>query len=254
MQKENLQIISKKLVSDEENYMDSFRKNLDMYLSVPGITIKALSEEADIPFATLNGLLYGDSKNCKLSTAIALAKALGVSIDELVGAKTIPDDIRDSIATFRNLPESAKHLILWYIQHQEVTNSRVPKGRRILSVMEPVCTNNGNLKIQDIYKHIDITDLPSEIKSKVFIGMRIPCEHYMPIYSPYNILLIANDRHAMPNEHVLITVDNCLFICKRRIVDGVAKFYSLRDDRYRMDEKDVDEVVGYIVHTITQSN
>ncbi len=253
MQKENLKIISKNLFSNQENFMDSFRKNLDLYLSIPEVTIKALSEEANIPFATLNGLLYGDSKDCKLSTAIALARALGVSIDELVGAQTIPDDERSNLATFRNLPPNSKYLIGWYLQHQEAISSKTPKGRKLLSVMEPICTNNGNLKVQDIYKHIDITNLNPEIKSKVFVGMSIPCEHYMPIYSPYNILLIANDRTAMPNEHVLVSVDGCLFLYKRKIVDGAARLYSLRDNRYRMDEDDADEIVGYVVHVLTQS-
>ena len=48
----------------------------------------------------------------------------------------------------------------------------------------------------------------------------MPCDHFMPTYSPYGILLIANDRNA--------------------------KYYSIRDDKYRIDEKDVDEVIGYV--------
>ena len=47
------------------------------------ITIKDISEESSIPFSTLNTFLYGNSKDIKLSTAVKLAKALNVSIDEL---------------------------------------------------------------------------------------------------------------------------------------------------------------------------
>ena len=67
--------------------------------------------------------------------------------------------------------------------------------------MELECNHNGNLKITTNYRHIDITDIGEEYRSKVFFGITMPCDHYMPTYSPYDILLIANDRNAKINEN-----------------------------------------------------
>ena len=116
MDKEKLKNISKNLSADSNDFMSSFRKNMFMYIDEKDITIKDISEESDVPFSTLNTFLYGNSKDIKLSTAVKLAKALNVSIDELIGAETINEVSRESISICRNLPDNELYLIRWYIR------------------------------------------------------------------------------------------------------------------------------------------
>ena len=250
MEKEKLKELSLKLSSDSNDYMSAFRKNLFMYVDEKDITIKEISETADIPFSTLNSFLYGKTNDVKLSTAVKLAKALKISIDELVGAETISDISRESIAICRNLPDNALYLIRWYIRYIDSLNKKNEPNKRYVSVMELECNHNGNLKITTNYRHIDITDIGEEYRSKVFFGITMPCEHYMPTYSPYDILLIANDRDAQTNENVLIRTDGNLFLAKRKVENSIAKYYSIRDGKFRLDEDNVDEVIGYIAHVI----
>ena len=250
MEKEKLKELSLKLSSDSNDYMSAFRKNLFMYVDEKDITIKEISETADIPFSTLNSFLYGKTNDVKLSTAVKLAKALKISIDELVGAETISDVSRESIAICRNLPDNALYLIRWYIRYIDSLNKKNEPNKRYVSIMELECNHNGNLKITTNYRHIDITEIGEEYRSKVFFGITIPCDHYMPTYSPYDILLIANDRDAKENENVLIRTDGNLFLAKRKIENGIAKYYSIRDGKFRLDEDNVDEVIGYIAHVI----
>ena len=99
------------------------------------------------------------------------------------------------------------------------------------------------------YKHIDITDINEEYRYKIFFGITMPCDNYMPTYSPYDILLIANDREPRPKENSLIRVGANLFIAKRKVENGIAKYYSIRDGKYRLDENEVDQVIGYIAAT-----
>lgn len=251
MKKEKLNKLSLKLTTDNKNFMSAFRKNLFMYVEEKDITIKEISEEAGIPFSTLNSFLYGKTNDVKLSTAVKLAKALKISIDELVGAETISDISRESIAICRNLPENALYLVRWYIRYIDSLNKKNEPHRRYVSVMELECNANGNLKITTNYKHIDITDIDKEKRCKIFFGVTMPCDHYMPHYSPYDILLIANDRNPQCNENSLLRIDGFLHIAKRKIENGVAKYYSLRDGKFRINEDDVDEVVGYIACKIT---
>ena len=250
MENELLRKLSMGLCSDKHNYMKSFRKNVDMYVSEKDITLREIAEIADMPFETLKNFLYKDSTDCKLSTAVKLARAFNVSIDEVVGAETINEVSRESIAICRNLPDNALYLVRWYIRYIDSLNKKNEPHRRYVSVMELECNNNGNLKITTSYRHIDITDIGEEYRSKVFFGITMPCEHYMPIYSPYDIILIANDRQPHPNENSLIRIDGYLYIANRKIENGIAKYYSIRDGRYRIDEKDVDEVVGYVAYVI----
>ena len=75
------------LVSNPQNYVDSFRKNIFTLMDAYDCTLKELSEKADMPYETLKSFLYGDSKDCKLSTAVKISRAFNLSIDEIVGAK-----------------------------------------------------------------------------------------------------------------------------------------------------------------------
>lgn len=247
MQNEKLKKMSLNLCADKHDYMKSFRKNVDMYISEKDITLREVAEIAGMPFDTLKNFLYKDSSDCKLSTAVKLARALNVSIDELIGAETINEVSRESIAICRNLPENAVYLIRWYIRYIDSLNKENEPHRRYVSIMELECNHNGNLKITTNYRHIDITNIGEEYRSKVFFGITMPCEHYMPIYSPYDILLIANDRNAKINENALIRIDGNLFLAKRKVENGSAKYYSIRDGKFRINEDDVDDVVGYIV-------
>lgn len=246
MQNEKLKKMSLNLCADKHDYMKSFRKNVDMYISEKDITLREVAEIADMPFDTLKNFLYKDSADCKLSTAVKLARAFNVSIDELIGAETINEVSRESITICRNLPDNALYLIRWYIRYIDSLNKKNEPHRRYVSVMELDCNHNGNLKMTTNYRHIDITDIDEEYRYKVFFGITMPCDHYMPTYSPYDILLIANDRNAKINENVLIRTDGNLFIAKRKIENGIVKYYSIRDGKFRLNEDDIDEVVGYI--------
>ena len=254
LKKEKLKKISKKLLSNRNDYMSAFRQNLFMYVEEKDITIKDISESADIPFSTLNSFLYGNVKDIKLSTAVKLAHALDVSIDELVGAETINEVSRESIAICRNLPDNALYLVRWYIRYIESLNKKNKPNRRYVSVMEIECNHHGNLKMTTTYRHIDITDIDKEYRSKIFFGITIPCDNYMPTYSPYDILLIANDREPYHNENSLLRIDGQLAIAHRKTEDGVAKYYSIRDGKFRINEDDVDEVIGYIACTINNDS
>ena len=250
MNKEKLKKISRNLSANRDDFMSAFRHNLFMYIDEKEITIKDISEKANVPLSTLNSFLYGDSKDIKLSTAVKLAHALNVSIDELIGAETINEVSRESIAICRNLPDNALYLIRWYIRYIDSLNKKNEPNKRYVSVMELECNHNGNLKMTTNYRHIDITDIGEEYRGKVFFGITMPCEHYMPIYSPYDILLIANDRNAKINENVLIRTDGNLFLAKRRVENGIIKYYSIRDGKFRLNESEIDEVIGYIATTI----
>lgn len=250
MKNERLKEISMNLCSDKNNYMRSFRKNIDMYVSDKDITLRAISETADMPFETLKNFLYKDSADCKLSTAIKLARALNVSVDELVGSETIPKSTLESIRMCRDLPENDLYLVRWFIRYLAQLNENTDRSKRYVSVMLLEPDNNGDLKMTTNYKKVEISDLDEPAKSKIFFGVSLNCDNYMPHYSPYDTLLIANDRPPKLSEKCLIRSGEYLFIARRKIENGIAKYYSIRDEKYRIDEENITELVGYIAATI----
>jgi DNA-binding Xre family transcriptional regulator len=231
--------------------MSAFRKNIDMYLAEKDITIKSLSEEADIPFETLKNFLYGNPQDCKLSTAVKLARALNISVDELIGAETLRFDFKNNSAICRNLPESSMYLINWLVRHQEELYANVPKNERIISVMHLIETYGGNMMANGEFDRMNISHLYNDLKAKVFVGMNFDTERYMPVYSPYNILLIANDRLPFRNEHCIIIHGGHFFIAKRIADSENVQYRSVNGNRLIANESDIDELVGYIAHVIS---
>lgn len=250
LKKEKLMNLSKELSADQNDYMLAFRNNLFMYLEQKDITLKDIAEAADIPFSTLNTFLYGNSKDIKLSTVVKLSHALNVSIDELVGAETISDELRYCIAKYRNLPKSDQYLVRWYISYMETLNRQ--NKRRNVSVMVLECNEHGNMKITTNYKKVDVSNINEEYRHKLFFGITMPCEHYMPKYSPYDILLVANDRDPKPNETSLVRIADNLILLKRKHENNEVKYYSLRDNKFRYNENEIDQLIGYVVTTIKE--
>ena len=239
------------MIADKDNYMHAFKKNVNMYVNEKDITIKQIAEKADIPYKTLDTFLYNDSMDCKLSTAVKLARALDVSIDELIGAETISEISRESIAICRNLPENSVYLIRWFIRHQKrLQKEYAQKCKKLISVMKPYYAH-GHLNPTNEFVPLNIDDFSNEIKAKVFIGIQITCEHYMPHYSPYDILLLANDRNAKLNEHCVILYYGKLFIATRSEVTihekKTVQYTFIRNNKLVVTEDEIDELIGYVV-------
>lgn len=251
MEKELLKKLSLKLASDKNNWMDCFRSNVQMYVDEKGIRMTDIANEADLSVKTLDNFLHRNTKDCNLSTAVQLAWALGVSIDELVGAETVKPEARASMPIYRNLPEHDQYLVRWFVNYLMNLSSEEENKSLYRSVMDIECTN-GNLKLNSVYHRADISSVPAEMRTKIFFGIKMPCDHYMPVYSPYETLLIANDRLPMHNEHCLIRVKKNVYIAKVRLENNEMKFYSIRDGKFRLNRDEIDEIVGYIATTIIE--
>lgn len=238
--------------SSGHDYAATLRHNVLDYIARKNITLNQLAEESGLSVDTLKSFLYKHSKDCKLSTAIQLAnamnaEALEISIDELVGAETIPELTKESLAICRKLSENDLLLVRWFIRTLDDLSKRTEPNKRYVSIMLPELDNNGHYKLISKFEKLEITDLQEPLRSKIFIGFKLISDHYLPYYFPNDIILIANDRPAKPNEHVLVRAGDYVFLVRRVVENGVAKYYSIRDGKYRIDESEVDELVGYVV-------
>ena len=252
--KKELKKLQRNLVADPDDFISSFRKNLFMYVDQKDITLAEIAEAADVSFSTLRSFLYGDAEDCRLSTAVKIARALGVSVDELIGCGTITPQTCESLQLVRQLPESFTHFVRWAIHYHynKLTTNQVTE--KAIEVMKVVCCDNGNMKMTNDLDVIDISGLNDDLRPKIFIGVKMPCNHYEPKYFKGDILLLANDRSPKPSEDVIVGVGNNMWILNRRDekIDGVQHmgYYSIRDGRKCADDKTVNMVIGYVVKVI----
>lgn len=66
-------------------------QNLKNYRAVKNLTMKEMSNELDIPEATLRNVMK--EGNATLDTAIRISKGLGISMDMLVSDADLPDKL-----------------------------------------------------------------------------------------------------------------------------------------------------------------
>ena len=248
LKKEKLRKISRKLSADQTDYITAFRENLFRYVGDKEITINDIAEKADIPSSTLNSFLYGNTSDPKLSTVVKLAHALEVSIDELIGAETINDKRRESLSICRNLPQHDVYLVQWFIRYLEELNCNSEPNTRTVSVMILALSHHGSIKLTSDYIKADISELDKSFSSKIFFGITLPCDYYMPKYSPFDILFIANDRNPTIADCCVIRVKSCIYLATRKVERGIVRYYSIRDGKYRLDESEIDELIGYVAY------
>lgn len=247
MNRENLNKNPTKITSNS-NFMSNIRNNLYTYLKENTLSVRKFADITGLPVRTINNVLYGNTEDCKLSTAIAIAKAMNVSIAELADLDIIEDTVKINMKICRHLPDRAKYLIRWFIKHQYTLYNNDRKHEKIISVMIAECTHDMTIKVTNIFNQTDLStcDIAEDIKNKVFFGLQIPCECFMPVVSPYDILLIANDRVPINGEKVVVLIKDTIFLATCKYENGILQLYGLRDNRYRCTQNEVDEIVGYI--------
>lgn len=237
-------------VCQNGDFMESLRRNLSMYIDTPEITIKNLSEASGVPFSTLNTLLYGTSNNVKLSTVISLAKALEISIDELVGSDTMEPKMRESVRIVRGLPEQSIYLIRYFIRHQQKIYQSFDSNGKYISVLRPQIVN-GVIATTNAVDPMTIKDVPEDVMSRAYLGLKIPCDFYMPYYLPGEIVLLAADRLALDGERCVITENGAIHIAiKKKVYENGTMHWKysplMTDSAYIPDDMIVDKI-GYVI-------
>ena len=241
----------KKLVKNPTNPTKALRENVDILMDNYGYTLNDISEKADIPLETFKSFFYGKSDECRLSLAIKLARVFGISVDEICGAGTVNEEIKEHVDMYKTLPEYSKYLVKYFIEHQYgIYQRRAVEGKKVISVLQPQCVDT-YLQTTNVTNELCIEHLDEKVKSKIRIGLRIPCEHYMPHYGPHDILLIAADREAQHGERCVIEIKNNLLIVEKKvhIKNGVKvnEYVSLMNGRFTVPANDIDYKIGYIV-------
>lgn len=203
------------------------------------------AEKANISSHTLHSILYKNTDDCKLSTAIAIAHALGISVDELAGIKTISRGL-SMIQMARKLPPHTIDLIEKYIKWQKDKHEKFMNyPGKLIEVMD-LDYVDAHLRATNHFEMVDISEMDRDIKSIVFRGMRIPCEDYYQYYHEDDILLLSTIRPPQARERCVVSYYGRLFIVQKHKKDGVPGYRGIRDEEAFIPETDIDHYFGYV--------
>ncbi len=257
LEKKKLRELSKNLLYNQDDYMNTFRENVRMYIDQKEITIAEVSELADIPESTLKSFIYGKSRDCNLSTAVKLSRVFDLSIDEMVGCGTIVPQTCESLQIMRTLPESFTHFVRWAIHYHKDMLESNKVIKHAVEIMNAEEAPDGNLKMTNNFDVIDISNINQDIFPKIFMGIRIPSDRFAPKYFAGEIILLANDRNARPTEPVVVSTNDNLWIFTRKeeMVGGERKvnYYSIRDGKLRATNEQISVVIGYVAKVIHEN-
>lgn len=237
-------------ISTASPYFVRLVDNLHDYLETKDMSQREFSDKTDIPFETLRSIIYRKTNTCRLDTAVAIAKQLGMTLDEVVGSGLVPVEVEQDMKIIKNFTHTEKELLHWYIQKIQRRHQKYP-GKKFVTVMTPICTDSG-LKATNDYSAFNVSALPSNVAHTAFFGIEIPCEHYMPHYCKGNKLLISSDRKPRLSEHCLVNIGNDLYIAIYHEENGLPKLKSIINKRPYTFEITANDVVGYVSHIIEE--
>ena len=238
------------LVSNPPNYMESFAKNIKAMKKYNGFSAEKLSEISNISLDTVKNLVSSKATDCKLSTAIKLSRIFGISIDELVGCGTMREETVKRLDIIRKLPRHEYKVLMFYIDRLGRSNIEdcgdLPKE---MNVMHPLCLN-GTLKWSEEWERVNISKLDNDVRTKSFMAIKVPCIHYMPVYSSGDVLLIANDRQPVNGEHCVVDINGLLYITRCVRSGGKFVLNSIINDSVKACSADTSRIIGYVSHVI----
>jgi len=248
IKQEKIWEIAQNFVSNKDDVMDAFRKNCFMILEAKCITLREWAELADISFSTLNSFLYGNSKTCDINLPIKLARAIGVTVDELLGSGTMSEGTRECVSKCRMMPTHFVNLARSYIRHiYKLFQKTASKEPRL--VMLPEC-RNGHLQTTNVTTEIDVSHLEKSIQSRIAHCLRVPCDHYEPYFMKDEIILLAVDRDGQNDEICVISHNGEYYIVRKKSFfdDGIKrwKYISLFTEVEFLKE-DIEDKLGYVI-------
>jgi len=193
------------------------------------MTTERLAELSGVPLGTLTKILSAVSDSVKLSNIVAIAEALGVSLDYLVLGKensglagSLTDEELNLIETYRALDARGRALIDTVI-NKETENSQRPQGRilaspavrtvsrlrRSIPVFElAVSAGPGEYLDQDgSTETISIPD--DERTAGADFALRISGHSMEPKFRDGDIILVENADAVNPGELCVYVLDGC---------------------------------------------
>ena len=200
------------------NWLD----NIKRLKKEKNLTNESLSERSGISLGTLNKLLAGATEDPKLSTLLALSRALGVSMDEMLGtssASTIDSALTEK---YSSLDRSGRETVDYIInkEYVRVTREREakpyslenPQIRRIKLFNTAASAGTGVYLSDSDSSEISVYSNP--ITDAADFAVRVSGDSMMPRYHDGDILLAEQTNRVDEGELGIFSLNGEAFFKK----------------------------------------
>lgn len=173
--------------------LSTFRHNLKTKLKQQKLSLNSLAELSDLSEDTLRSVIYGDSRDIKLSTLIKIADVLKSSIDELINRKYYSHEeykLFSEIHTLSKYSLDVINIMVKLEKHCLLTRSQ--SGKHIVPLLIPLGNVKDNMYYNgSMYNTLDISEYPRDLRNSINFALKITTNNFSPIYSVNDILLVT---------------------------------------------------------------
>lgn len=183
-------------------------KQLGMLMEMHKLSFAKLAEKADVPVETVKNLYYGKVSNPKVETLFRLSKALGVSINYLLGESIHTKEEELLLKSFRRCGNHGKSLALLVAHYEaELTAKERTGDKRRIPCVVPLGETHDGLD----FHSCEIVDAYT-VKEEPYLAIEITANHFVPTYCKGDKVLLEN-RFPKSGERALFAID-CTLYCR----------------------------------------
>lgn len=190
-----------------------------------------LAHKSHLPFESIKNLYYGKTKNPRLETIIAIAEALDISVDLLIGRKNYAIDEINFLKKYRNCSYHGKCFVQAILDCEEryTKFENLQPHEHIITCIEPT----GYIEKGVLWDSCTISTTTTYHANASFAFI-VPTHIYTPTYNKNDVLFIEY-RFPDEGENALFYKENKLYLRKFKF-DEKNKIYTLKSLSLKMED------------------
>lgn len=190
-------------------------------LNSKNISISDFADMCDLPLETVRNIYYGKTTDPKVSTVLKMAKALGYSVNCLMGQCAYDKDEMKLLGYYRFCGNHGRSLIQLVAKYEATTAKaeRDKFGKHRIPCLLAV----GNIRDGITYDDCEVTEIDTT-EEEAFVGIKLSSNDFVPNYCKGDVIILAN-RFPKDKEYAIFYKDGRGHI-RQYIEDG--NHYILR--------------------------
>lgn len=180
-------------------------------MRVKGVDCRELSNSSEVPLETIRNLYYGKVTDPKVSTVTAISKALGCSVNHLIGEEIYTPKEVNLILNYRKCGSHGKALMYLVGRYEAMTARHDCDDAYVVPCFVP----EGAMVDGFEYKCSEVIDVETDCED-AYAAIKVTSNNFMPSFCKGDIILLE-DRFPEDGERAVFVIDGIGYF--RRFVE-----------------------------------
>ncbi len=180
---------------------------LNEILKDKGMTWQKLAEKADVPLETMRNIYYGKVRDPKVSTMMAISRALNLSVNYLMGESIYTEEEQALIRHYKKCGNHGKNIMMLIAEYEAnlAIHERNQKDKHRIPCIVPIGEVGDGLK----YSTCETIEVYTT-EERAFIAVLTPNNYWAPSYCKGDMILLEK-RFPKNGEDALFTIEDKVY-------------------------------------------